>query len=61
MSEVQQPDQHPQPAATAMRRRSLFGAAAATAGVVVAGQAPATAGRGPSGHTQGRDVLRGFR
>ena len=46
MSEVQQPDQHPDAATTGIRRRSLFGAAAVTAGVVVAGQAPASAGRG---------------
>jgi hypothetical protein len=61
MSEVQQPDQQSNPPATAVRRRSLFGAAAVTAGVVVAGQAPASAGHGSVGPATGRDVLRGFR
>lgn len=60
MSEVQ-PDHHPDHV-TGIRRRALFGAAAATAGVaVVAGQTPAVAGRGVPAASGGRSVLGGFR
>ncbi|WP_051551380.1 glycosyl hydrolase [Nocardioides sp. URHA0020] len=60
MSEVQQPDQHPDAATTGVRRRTLFGAAAVTAGVVVAGQASAGAAPGGVRPATGGSVLRGF-